>query len=340
MAGSLDAPQNISPRRGPLDSLLLAAAFMLGIVNLLWLGRSQFWLCDLAASLSTQIALFTLLFALAALAAAIRRVARAFVAAAIALIASLLGVLPVATPRLTADPAAGSSVRAVNVRILQINCNTLNPQGEAIVDLLMRSEADVIGLTESSATLLEAVRTREDFKARYTWTDFPPNAGPGWRLVFSRWPIEKIPGVSDVTFGKVGPWILRIAHPRAPFYFVHAHPASPRSPDRWRSGNQVLRHVAGLLASHPEWSPVILAADLNSSPSGYRSALISQMGLERAKPGSQPAGTFPAGSVWPLKLAIDDVFAGRGVFLRSWEVLPAVGSDHNPVLVELALPSE
>lgn len=329
------------PRRRPLAShFLVGAAVALAAANLLWLARSQFWLFDLAANLAPQISLVTLLFSLAALMLAIRGLPRAFAAAVIAALAALIGILPVTSSRLAIDPAAGALIRAASVRILQINCNTLNPQGETIVDLMMASDADVIGLTESSAPLLEAVRTREDFKARYTWTDFPPNAGPGWRLVFSRWPIEKIPDVSDVTFGKVGPWILRIAHPRAPFYFVHAHPSSPRSPYRWHSGNQVLEHVSGLLSAHPEWSPLIMAADLNASPAGYRSTLIADMGLQRAKPRSELAGTFPAGSIWPFQLAIDDVFAGRGVVLRSWKALPAVGSDHNPVLVELALPSE
>lgn len=295
-----------------------------------WMISDLAWPIDLIASFAPQLA------ALGVVVVIVLALRRARWAALLALLGVMLGVLSMGVGRADAVPRAA---RERTVRVLQYNAATTNRHGREAFDMIMASDADVVSITEPPQELLDLVRAEGGKK--YAWTDFPPNAGPGWRLALSRWPIQKIAAVSDQTFSKMASWVLRIQRPEGEFVFITAHPPSPRTHERWALGRDELEDLAKVVDSsvRPLGLPVIMAADLNSPPSGLRGRLMNErFGFERCKPRTAMTGTYPASMPGPLRLAIDDVFVQKVLGVSDWRTVGPAGSDHMGVCVDVVMP--
>jgi endonuclease/exonuclease/phosphatase (EEP) superfamily protein YafD len=75
--------------------------------------------------------------------------------------------------------------------------------------------------------------------------------------------------------------------------------------------------------------------DFNGAPWGYIVRTIEARGNVRAAPG--PSGTWPSILPGQLRIPIDHVMAGPGLSFVSRQVLPSAGSDHLPVIAEVAV---
>jgi endonuclease/exonuclease/phosphatase (EEP) superfamily protein YafD len=306
----------------------LAAITMLLCVS--WMLSDLSWIIDLVGSFAPQLGWA----ALAVSAWLLFR--RARIPAGVAALGAMLGFLSMGVARADrADPAPP----AQTVRVLQFNARTTNPSGAEAFEMIMGSNADVVAITEPPQQLLDLIRAKAG--GTYVWTDFPANAGPGWRLTLSRWPIEKLADLSDSTFSKMGFWIVRIKRPNGPFVFIQAHPDSPRTRERWASGRDQLHELAKIVDSsiRPLRLPIIMAADLNSPPSGLRGRLMNErFGFERTKPRTAvTGGTYPAWLPGPFRLAIDDVFVQSVFGVSGWKTMGPAGSDHMAVCVDIVL---
>jgi endonuclease/exonuclease/phosphatase (EEP) superfamily protein YafD len=80
--------------------------------------------------------------------------------------------------------------------------------------------------------------------------------------------------------------------------------------------------------------PVVLG-DLNASPWSTDFRLLLDAGLLDSERGFGPQGTFPAG--WAVQLPIDHCLHDPALVTTAREVGADLGSDHRPLLVELAL---
>ncbi len=324
-----EVPAAPAPRSRKRLVLSWAAAALVVILCGAWMLSDLSWSIDLLGSFAPHLAW------LGVMVAALLLVMKARLPAGLALVGALLGFLSTGVVRADRIDAPG---RERVIRVLQFNAATENGRAQEAFDLIMSSDADVVALTEPPMGLLELIRARAG--STYKWTDFPANAGPGWRLTLSRWPIEKIEGVSDPTFSKLGFWVVKIKRPAGEFVFIQAHPDSPRTYARWAGGRDALEELAKVVdvSVRPLQVPVIMAADLNSPPSGLRGRLMNErFGFERAKPRLKFAGTFPSWLPNPLRLAIDDVFIQSAVGVSSWETLGPAGSDHMAVRVDVVV---
>ena len=205
-----------------------------------------------------------------------------------------------------------------------------------------------MALVEPSDPLLEQIRTDPRVAELYPHFRLPARAGPGFRFVLSKHPLLRGEDAFGFvwpelrqSFGYHGTRVLRVETPAGPFVFVLVQMRSPRNAARWAAGNaQVMDAVRGLIAMQQSARlPIVIAGDFNGSPTGWRVRTIAnRTGLLYAKPVLRAAGTYPAALPWPAQTVIDGAMVTDGVRVVSWSVLGSAGSDHEAVLIELALP--
>jgi endonuclease/exonuclease/phosphatase (EEP) superfamily protein YafD len=225
------------------------------------------------------------------------------------------------------------------VSVLVLNSSTTRGDAAAAMALIEGTGADLVVLTEPSGELLDAVRASPAIESKYPGYFLPDRAAGGYILVLSIWPQSPVLGQAPKDIARRGLRVIRLERPRGPFVLMAMHPDSPRSPSEWAKGNQVVEEALGLLGQSPiqPEMPVIIAADLNATPSGWRSRRLEAAGLRRAKPLLAVGGTYPAGWPWPFSVAIDDVWAGAGCTVHDWRRLEGGGSDHVAILIELGI---
>jgi endonuclease/exonuclease/phosphatase (EEP) superfamily protein YafD len=94
--------------------------------------------------------------------------------------------------------------------------------------------------------------------------------------------------------------------------------------------------VATRLAGEAANGRLVLAGDLNLTPWSPRFArLLTETGLDDSGLRRGLAPTW----LWPFGLAIDHVLVGAGLVALDNHLGPELGSDHRPVIVDLAIRS-
>lgn len=116
---------------------------------------------------------------------------------------------------------------------------------------------------------------------------------------------------------------------------IHPEPPSPTEADSSLPRDAELVLVGREAAQ--ESLPVIVAGDLNDVAWSRTSRLFRRLsGLIDPRIGRGPYNSFHAGHWW-LRWPLDHVFYGPDFLLHRLRRLPAFGSDHFPILIELEL---
>jgi endonuclease/exonuclease/phosphatase (EEP) superfamily protein YafD len=224
------------------------------------------------------------------------------------------------TPR---SATAGGDSR---LRVAFANVLKSNPDAGRLIEWVRRETPDVlvvaeaIGVWSSRLAVLTdklpfVVRTRIGDVAVYSWHDF------------SGEPRQIFPNIGHAVAVEVQGITLVALHTAAPEDQAHSI-ACDELIDR------VGRHVEQVKG------PVVVVGDFNATPwSAPVIRLVRRTGL-RFGPGAR-AGSFPAelgGRLWPtwICIPIDLVLAGHGAAVVSRKHGPRIGSDHWPVLAEIA----
>lgn len=335
-AGDTTGVRRLHPRRGPgWAGARFAAALPVVVVCGAWVTGSVGYAVDLAAQFAGQAGLLAAGLALWWL------WRRRWGASGFALVGVLLAVLGIASGGRVwrVSPAA---VEASVVRVMIFNAHASDDEA-AVRSLLLDSGADVVGLLEGPAWLMEEFKAGGVWRERFGHYWVSAKADVGFKIVLTKWP------QMDVVTGERGAWLTASGGMRqmildrpegegGPFAFTLIHPHSPRSAARWAQGNEHLTGFIDRARAHvgPRDLPHIAAGDLNATPTGSRSLrLWHELGLRRAKPVLRATGTWPASWVWPAQLAIDDVLVPRGARVVSWRAVGGTGSDHKAVVVDV-----
>lgn len=234
--------------------------------------------------------------------------------------------------------ATGAGEASSLVRVVQCNTRTGGATPEAVLTLLGESGADVVALTEVSSAALERLRLDPEMLLRYPHRDVPPWRLTHTRLILSKWPIVPLVLRPDLSAGdpRRALRLVRVLHEDGPFVVLVVHPSSPRMPARWREGNELLEVAIDTVRELAPGEPLVVLADLNSTPTGGRSRRLGEaLGVDRCKPLFALDGTYPAGLPWPLRVAIDDAWVSREWRVASWGTVAVPGSDHRAVTVDL-----
>lgn len=318
--------------------LLVLAISCLVLATTAWVWGINWWVLDLCANLAAQLALLSVLAAIAALLLRRRRAALALTLIACAGFAG-----PLSQPRLPRAAANANDADIISILVFNGSSGGLDHAADAL-NMLLDADADVIVLLEPSLPLLDLTRASADFSARYPARKLPDTARAGWRVVFTRWPHRGGDDLSESPDAAAtrGMHVMVVDHPRNPFGFVQFNPESPRTLERYRAGNQRVRDAVDAVNTRlkPLNIPILAAGDMNATPTGWRSRhFAARTGLRRAKPASKLGGSYPVLLPHPLRLAIDDVWGSPGVTVVEWSLLPSCGSDHRAVCVRLRLPN-
>ncbi len=220
------------------------------------------------------------------------------------------------------------------LRVVSLNVWVNNPQSADIADFVLREDGDIVVLTEVSAE--QSAKLREALGARY-----PHVLGSrGVLLLSKRAPLASgyvsNPGIDG--WGRVSliNW-ARFQHDGVTFELAGVHLAWPFNPLDQVNDIDTLIGFA-----KDRGVPLIVAGDFNLTPWSLK--------LQRFRRQTGLGRTFTFALTWPVKrirmpfsalnfpiVGIDNVFVSKEFAVQSADVGPYVGSDHKPVIVDLAV---
>lgn len=221
-------------------------------------------------------------------------------------------------------PPAG----AARLRLLLLNVWDRNDDADAVAALLRSQRPDVVGLTELTPAWARALAPAlGSFRARAV----RPEASPFGIGLYSRVPLT---GARIARFGSRGTpsVVVRLQLGGRTLTLVLIHPPPPYSPGASARHRSEYRALASMTFARP----VAICGDLNAPPWSWAyDHLASALDLRDANR-DRLAGTWPSFLPAFLRIPIDTCLLSDGVTVTRRETGPEVGSDHVPVLLELA----
>lgn len=282
------------------------------------------WAAELLTHFRVQAAVVGGLLALASLAL------RAWTASAVAGGIAVLHLLPL-LPYLVSAGRPPSTDRP-SLRLLEMNVHTANRRYQAVVDVVAEKQPDLLALMEVDRSWLDSLSS---LYARYPYHIAQPRSDNFGIALFSRFPID------DLRLRRLGGDGLSMVEGHfslgsRSITLAAAHPVPPAGPGYSALRNRQLEELAAILRDAGS-DEVILLGDLNTSPwSPFYQRLERETGLRN---GARGLGIFPTWPVdlAPLRIPIDHCLLSSGLRVLSLETGPEIGSDHLPLLVEVAL---
>ena len=316
MPGS-NIPRSVSD---PFSRATLALA-ALGLAGCWVFALVPSWPIALLQHFRVQFAIFGVLVTISA---AVART-RAFDIAAIATLLHWLVLLP----DLGREPQPVPP-RARPLRVLELNVLTENMSYDRVRALIAETQPDVIGLVEVDRGWLEALAPA---LVEYPGRIEVPRSDHFGLALYARGiavggaeqlglPLPSI--VADIAVGDA-----RVA-------IVLAHPLAPV--DAWKLDGQRVQLAAIAQRVRELAPPVAIVGDLNTTPwTPEFKRLVATSELCDTRSGFGVQASFPATS-FVARIPIDHVLASCSVGVYDRRVLHDVGSDHLPVVIDLAIP--
>jgi endonuclease/exonuclease/phosphatase (EEP) superfamily protein YafD len=235
-------------------------------------------------------------------------------------------------------PRIASAHDGVALRVLDTNLLAPRPS-DALARELLDARADVLVVQELSDEWL-ATLDAQGARERYPHRIVEPHSldadyfGIG---IFSRSPLEasgidRLPGRLAVPLA----WAdLRVGDRDVRIESVHT---APPATSAWASLYR--EHVDHLVerVEHETRDAMVLAGDFNASPFSHAHRRLLGAGLREAHEsvGRGLATTWPNGVFLVPPMRLDHVYV-RGAGVRSVRELPAITSDHSPIVADLLL---
>ena len=316
-------PADLKPR---VVGLLQASAFLAAVFSIATLAShlhrylelfSHFRLQYLAVAIILAVVLFAL---------------RSRGWGTVMLIVSAINLVPVAPWYLGPAVAAASDQP---IRLVLSNMYSGNRNAQELIELVLAEKADVVFLQEVTprhSRELAALRETLEYSLNIPRDD---NFGIA---VLSRHPFTSAKVVRSPPLG-LPTLVVQIAVDDRPISFVTTHPMPPLGAAEWFAGrNEQLASVARLINGLD--GPRVLIGDLNTTMwAAHFRQLVRDTGLINARYGF---GLLPT---WPAQLGfagipIDHCLVSNELSVLNARTGPDVGSDHLPLIVDVALTSQ
>ena len=223
------------------------------------------------------------------------------------------------------------------VSIMISNVYMKNRESGKLLELVQERSPDVLFLVETDAWWEEQFR---EVESDYPYSVKHPLPNTYGMILFSK--LELLEPEVEFLFSKEIPSIytrLRMSSGR----IVHFHGLHPKPPSPTEAPNTIERDGELLVVARrvaERSGPSIVTGDLNDVAWSSTTSLMQRIsGLLDPRIGRGLFSTFHA-KIPILRWPLDHLFHSDHFQLVSLERLPAVGSDHFPVFVELALTPE
>ena len=240
------------------------------------------------------------------------------------------------TPRLEPDAEHAHRADEEPIRLLLANVNTANRGWDRVLALVEEEDPDVIALLEVSDAWLEglaplsqthplrAAEPRGDNFGIALWSRLEPGTAEVLHHAEAQHGTADLPAIRatfDLGSGR-------------PVTLIACHPVPPIGRRLTAARNEQLGWLT-MLATQAG-PRAILAGDLNGTPWCLEPHLTWHLQDARATAGAGLATTWPARLPDPFRIPIDHVLHARNVTCTSLRVGPRIGSDHLPLIADLA----
>lgn len=215
------------------------------------------------------------------------------------------------------------------LRVMVFNVLSSNHNHVAVIEHVLKMDADIVCLLETDETWRMSL---EPLRVRYPHRLEQLDHSPFSIACYTRLPVKS----SEVR--RFGAWglptvLLNLDHLGAPLTFIGIHPDAPLGSAKAQEWRSLFAQLGSIVAGIG--GEVIVAGDFNATP------WCEGMRLLREKSGLQFRSVDP---VWPptwglnlpVMIPIDHVLVKGGLMVRKRTIGPDLGSDHRPVVVELA----
>ncbi len=218
------------------------------------------------------------------------------------------------------------------IRLLICNVYQYNRQAPRLLSLLERHQPDLVLLAETDAWW--ATQTAV-LKTEYLHFVEVPLENTYGMLLYSRFELLN-PAVNYLVDPEIPSIHARVKLPSGDpvqLFCLHPTPPVPQENPRSTERDKEILLVGKLAKASP--IPVIVAGDLNDVAWSYSTDLFQKTsGLLDPRRGRGFFNTFHAWYPW-LRFPLDHIFCSNDFKLTQLRRLPAVGSDHFPMLVGL-----
>ena len=220
------------------------------------------------------------------------------------------------------------------LRIVSFNVSSANRNFEETMDYLRSVDPDVFGLIEVNHAWEAALSSQFP---QYDRKIIAPETGAFGLGLFSKFPLEnarlefsEVTGIPSIAAR------FTVQGEDVDVVLTHAYP--PISPKLFRERNRQLSAIAARRSEFAQnW---IVMGDFNCGPwSPYFRDFVSATGLRDSRAGFGFQASWPTSNPI-LRVPIDHVFLPRTWRVVRRNIGPAIGSDHFPVVVEVALPDQ
>jgi endonuclease/exonuclease/phosphatase (EEP) superfamily protein YafD len=238
-------------------------------------------------------------------------------------------ILPWYLPKAGVDSNLQSRPR---LRVLFSNALFENRRHDLLIHLIRAENPDLIFIQEITPSLAEALKEIRD---AYPHGVIKPDEYAAGIAALSRLPLVK---AEDAGIGEyLGPSLdIRLQVGDRLLHILTTHTPPPRNALRLKQRNENLNALAERIRTLPE--PKMVVGDLNVTMwSPYYQSFIEASGLVNAREGFGLLRSWPADS-WLLRIPIDHCLLSRGLRIVDIRTGPNIGSDHLPLIVDLALP--
>jgi len=320
-------PLRFNPRR--LGDTLLVLSGPLALGTAFAFLAPVWWAFDLFSHFRVQYAVAALLLAIALL--LLRRWAAASLPLVVAT-ANLYFVVPlfIGNGELSGSNATGTPARDP-LRVLSVNVFGFNNEHELALDYVRRERPDVVVVQEVTPAWAEALsKVAPDY--RYQWI----HAGDlrsGIAVMSRRTPLN----VQQIDLGGTGEPSLLLTLPTddGPLSILGTHLYWPLGDRVTAVRNRQLETLARISRAHA--TPLVIAGDLNVTPfSPHFRRLLREGSLRDCAAGRGVQPTWPA-RVPFFFIRIDHCVATQGVRVRNFRVGDYIGSDHYPIVIDVAV---
>jgi endonuclease/exonuclease/phosphatase (EEP) superfamily protein YafD len=309
----------------------LLAPFWIGTVLLVVVVVARFVAWDDRYSLTLLNSVTVWIFLPAYIVAVAAWIFGRWVLAALATVAVGFHVVMLATTVGSTEPITDAARAAPRLRVLTANVKYDNPDRDALARELLAADADVVLLQEITPGWVRAF-SAAGFDAEYPYSVNYPN-GAGGQAVYSRLPLLDVRRAMREFWPT---YSARVEVGATSVSLVDVHAIGP--PQGMDRHNDTVDSILDVTRSMPE--PRVVAGDFNATPYNETMHRFADLGLDSAfeRRGRGLDVTWPNGErLFPPPIQVDHVLVDDGIVVLDVETLRGTGSDHQPIVVDLAI---